>query len=178
MPRDIMVYDNADETLKHGWSLSINQQRYAEANTSMMKRALQMDGLWLDEETEITENEIEGEIERLTTYEANEAHWRTRFWELYFFRAPISRQACLKRKMEERKCHSHSCNTDQDPTNDTNIECDETTVQKIYQISRFVNERSSSTVNRVRHSLPSSSLQRYKTSTGYVYDNLIYPVDA
>ncbi len=81
MPCNFRAHDDTDET-KHVWSLWIDQQRYAEADTDIMKRTLQMDGLWLDKETEITENEIEENIERLTTYEANEAHWRTQFWEL------------------------------------------------------------------------------------------------
>lgn len=178
-PRNIRVHDDTDETPKDVWSLWLDQTRYAKANTDTMKRALQKDGLWLDEETEITGNTIEEEIERLTTYEANEAHWRTQFWELYFFRAPISGQACLIRKTEEqRQCHSHSYKIDQDPTSGPKLECDENIVQEIDQISRFVDEHSPPIVHGVHHSLPSNTLQRCKTSTGYVYNDLVYAVDA
>jgi len=74
MPRSIIVHDDTDETAEDVWSLWIAQKRCAKAYTNAMNRALQKDGLWLDEETEITGNIIEEEIERLTTYEANEAH--------------------------------------------------------------------------------------------------------
>ncbi len=173
-PRNIRVHD--DEIPKHVWSLCFDQRKSAEANTDTMKIALQKDGLWLDEETELTEIKIEDQIKRLTTaYEANEAQWRAQFWEPYFFRVLVDQQACLTRKTEERQCHSYSYKNNQDSTD----ECDETTIEEVDQISRFVEERSPPIVLGVRHSLPvlSTPLQRCKKSTGYVYSDLIYAVD-
>lgn len=56
-------------------------------------------------------------------------------------------------------------------------ECDETTVQKVDQTSRSVEERSCSIVDGVYYSFLFDTLQRWKVKAGCVYNDLIYAQD-